>query len=144
MEPIARPAWIKLLIGVELFDAIGGFAGGVPFLLDPSGALLGVNPSMFSGLPVADFLLVGLWLFAIYGVGACLIAYLLWIRHPWSFPLALLQAAIWFVWIIYELVLWGPSSFIVPWILPPTVVFALLALPAVRGYVRGAVAQGSS
>ncbi len=144
MEASARPGWIKLLVGIGLFDALGGFAGGVPFLLDPSGRLLGVNVSMFPGLPVADFLLVGLWLFAISGVGACLIAYLLWIRHPWSSPLAILQAAIWFAWIVYELVLWGASSFIVPWIVPPIVVFALLALPTVRGYARGAVAQGSS
>lgn len=37
---------------------------------------MGVGVSMFPGLAVGDFLLVGLRLFAIYGVGASLIAYL--------------------------------------------------------------------
>ncbi len=123
---------------------MGGFVGGIPLLLDPSGSLLGVNVSMLSGLPVRDFLLVGLWLSAVYGVGSCLVAYLLWRRHRWAFPLAAVGAAVWFGWIVFELILWGPSGFVVPWIVPPIAVFALLALPRVRAYTRTATAQGSS
>ncbi len=119
---------MKDLVGVEVFDAVGGFAGAIPWLIDPSGALLGVSVSMFPGMPVGNFLLVGLGLFAIYGIGSLLVAYLLWVRHPWAWPLAI----------------WGPSGFIVPWLVPPLVVFALLAVPSVRSYVTSEGAQGSS
>ena len=74
MGTFARPGWGKVLIGNELLDALGGFVGGLPLLPDPSDALLGVGVSMFPGLAVGDFLLVGLWLFVIYDVSACLIA----------------------------------------------------------------------
>ena len=76
MGTFARPGWGKVLIGIDPLDALEGFVGGLPLLPDPSDALLGVGVSMFPGLAVGDFLLVGLRLFAIYGVGASLIAYL--------------------------------------------------------------------
>ncbi len=71
----------RVLVALAIFDAIGGFVGGIPLLLDPSGSLLGLNVSMFPGIPVSDFLLVGLWLTVIYGIGSCLVAFLLWQRH---------------------------------------------------------------
>lgn len=143
-DRIGRPLGTRVLIGLEIFDAIGGFVGGIPFLLDPSGSLLGVSVSMFPGLPVSDFLLVGLWLTAIYGIGSCLVAVLLWRRHRWAVSLAAIGAAVWLGWVALEVVVWGASSFIVPWLVPPLAVFALVALPAVRAGARSRAAEGSS
>ncbi len=144
METSHHTTGFRVLVALEIFDAIGEFGGGIPLLLDPSGSLLGVNVSMFPGIPVSDFLLVGLWLTVIYGIGSCLVAFLLWRRHALAIPLAALGAAIWLGWVALEVIVWGASSFTVPWLVPPVVVLGLLALPAVHTDARSAAPQGSS
>lgn len=138
----ARPTSLKLLFGLELFDAVGGFVGGVPLLADLSGKTLGVTTSMLAGLPVNDYFVVGLWLFFVYGIGSLLVAYMLWTNHSLAIPLAILESGVWFFWVLFETVIWGPNSYVLPWLVPPLLIFLLLSFPSVRGYlVHGTIPQ---
>ncbi|MCC6613692.1 MAG: hypothetical protein IT320_09460 [Anaerolineae bacterium] len=80
-----RPT-VKLLVlsACILFLSIMGFGGGIVMLGDPSGAGLGMETSMLAGTPFVDYLLPGLWLTVIYGVGGLVILYALWMRPNWS------------------------------------------------------------
>jgi hypothetical protein len=80
-EAARSRGWIALLV-VEGFSSFCGFLGGVALLADPSGGLLGVPLRSFEGLPIDDFLLPGLWLFTVYGIGFALATHLLRAGRP--------------------------------------------------------------
>ena len=77
-----RPIPLWPLLGVMGFLSIGGVVGGVSFVVDRSGAGLGAKLSWLEQTPVSDFLLPGLFLLVVYGIGsAILMAGLTW-RFP--------------------------------------------------------------
>lgn len=98
------------------FLSVGGFFGGISFVLDPTGAGLGAKLSWLEQTPVNDFLLPGLFLLGMYGVGtSVLMAGLLWrltpaplrplerwigFHWPWAGTMAL--GAVLIAWILYE------------------------------------------
>jgi len=77
---------VKLLVlsACILFLSIMGFGGGIAMLSDTSGASVGLETSVLAGTPFVDYLLPGLWLTIIYGVGGLVILYALWMRPQWG------------------------------------------------------------
>lgn len=71
-----------------VFLAFGGLYGGITMLLDPSGALLGVD-NLLPLLPVPDFALPGLFLFYVMGLVSLVLAFGLFARLNWSWAEAL-------------------------------------------------------
>jgi hypothetical protein len=74
---------MSLLLFLEGFSSFCGFIGGIPLIADPTGGLLGSPLGGAQALaslpiPIHDFLLPGLWLFFIYGIGFAVLTYLLW------------------------------------------------------------------
>jgi hypothetical protein len=104
-----RPVVVKTVVGLEVFGSLGGFVGGIPFLLDPSGELLGMNTSVLSSTPISNFFLPGLWLAGIFGIGGLLVSYLLWSGRAIARPLGYLLGAAATLWIVLESVVFGPS-----------------------------------
>ena len=125
-----RPA-VKALLLVEGMCAFFGYLGGVMFFVDPSGKMWGLDFALKS-LPVGDFLLVGLWLFLVYGVGFTFVTYALRTRKPWGWIAAVGLSFVWVVWIAVETYLLGVSPFIDVWLVPPVLGLILLFLPTVR------------
>jgi uncharacterized membrane protein (DUF2068 family) len=82
--------------------------------------------SNLNGLPIHDFLLPGLWLFFVYGVGLSLTTYGLWKFKRWGRPLGLLLGVVWICWVSFELILWGPSAFVAVWLIFPLASLYLL------------------
>ncbi len=122
---------MKVLLVVEALCAAFGYMGGVMFFVDPSGKLYGLDVNL-AHLPVTDFLLVGLWLFVVYGVGFSLATYALWNRKQWAWIGAVLLSLVWIGWIAVETFLLGISPFIDIWLVPPVLGLLLLLEPGIR------------
>jgi hypothetical protein len=79
-----RPLGLWLLMTVLLLLSVNGLYGGLAFLLDPSGRLLGVTPDLLSRVPlITTFLLPGLFLLIVMGVLPLALIVLLWRRPEW-------------------------------------------------------------
>jgi hypothetical protein len=120
------------LLVVEALCAVFGYIGGIMFFVDPSGRLYGLDVQL-PKLPVGDFLLVGVWLFVVYGLGFSLVTHALRSRRPWGWIGAVGLSAVWIVWIGVENYLLGVSVFINVWLIPPVMGLILLAWPGMRG-----------
>jgi len=136
-----RPPLLWPLLAAMGWLSVGGFAGGIPMLRDPSGALVGARLSWLNGTPVDDFFLPGLLLVAVYGVGVLLLmAGLLWKISPgparsldrvigrhWAWAGTIGVGVLLVLWILYEYVVFPTTSWLMPALL---VVGALMiALP---------------
>jgi hypothetical protein len=126
-----------LLLFVEGFSSFFGFVGGIPLIADPSGELLGSplgGTRALSSLPIPvhDFLLPGLWLFFVYGVGFAVVTYLLWLARPRALSLAFALCLVWLAWITFEMIFFGPDPLIWVWYLPQVAGLILLLSPNVR------------
>jgi hypothetical protein len=129
------PRAIKALLGTEILSAIAGFVGGVPLTLDPSGKLLGMPLDNLKGLPIHDFLLPGLWLFFVFGVGLSATTYGLWKRVSWGRPLGLVLGIVWIGWVFFELYLWGFVAFVAVWLIFPVISIYLLIRKDTKEYL---------
>ncbi len=65
----------RVLGGVLLFVGVGGLAGGVPLLLDPSGASLGMELTVLAGSPFSSYLIPGLVVLVINGLLPCVLGF---------------------------------------------------------------------
>ncbi len=143
MSTSARPGALKTLLIVEALCAFFGYLGGIMFFVDPSGNAYGLNGQL-AKLPVRDFLLVGIWLFVVYGVGFSLVTYALRAGKPWGWMGAVGLSLVWVGWIAVETYLLGVSPLIDVWLVPPVLGLVLLFLPSVRGPLGARGARTSS
>jgi hypothetical protein len=114
-----------LLLGLLV---VGGFDGGLAFVMDRTGASLGAKLSWLARTPVNDFLLPGLFLLGVYGIGGLiLIAGLItrgapgplrsldraWGYH-WAWVGSIAFGATLVLWIVYELLVMPEAMFLQP------------------------------
>lgn len=64
-----------LLIIVLAFLSLSGLGGGIGFVLDPSGENVGVPNNLLDNVPFSTFLIPGLWLLIVSGIGSAVIIY---------------------------------------------------------------------
>ncbi len=81
--PRDRPFFSPVLIIMMALYCIMGLASGALVLADTSGASLGLPEDMIDNLPVDDLLLVGLWLFVVWGIVPAILCYGLLRRPKW-------------------------------------------------------------
>ncbi len=105
------PTLGRVAVGLEVFIAIGALYGGSQFILGPDGHLMGMPVSVLSHSPFSSFLIPGMVLFAVIGIGP-LAAAIVTYRRPEFAPLAAaLVGLILMGWVTVEMVmLAGPSS----------------------------------
>jgi len=60
----------RLLGVLQIFIGIGAVGGGAAFLVDPSGAGIGIDVSLLEGSPFRDYFIPGLVLLAVNGLGS--------------------------------------------------------------------------
>jgi hypothetical protein len=119
-----RPKVVWLLIGMQVFLAIGALSGGGAFILAPDGHLIQMPFSHLQKSPFPNFLIPGILLFVFLGIYPLLIAYSLW-KQPgwhwlnfinpfkhihWSWAGSLAAGVIVLVWITVE-IFWVPFGF---------------------------------
>ncbi len=111
-----RPQALWPLVGAMAFLALGAFVGGISFVADPSGAGLGARLSWLDETPVNDFLLPGVFLLLVFGIGTLLVMAGLvsrftprvlrplerWIGFRWSWTGTIAIGLMLVLWILYE------------------------------------------
>jgi hypothetical protein len=109
--------------------AIGAIGGGLALVVRPDGSLMQWERSMLAGSPFADFLLPGLILLGLFGVGALIVAIAGIRRAPWAPFAAFAIGCAQMIWILVELAIIGEFSFLHPTMFG---IGALIAAASVR------------
>ncbi len=73
-----------LLLGLLLFNGLSALFGGSVLIAAPDGSILGLPLSLLHRTPFGDFLIPGLILFTILGVGSCSGWWLVYRRIHWA------------------------------------------------------------
>ena len=96
-----------LLVILLIFLSLSGLFG-ILFLIDPSGELVEMPLSLLDKLPIDNFLLPGLYLLIVYGIGSSIIAYGLLRQLFWAPVAGILLGLVLIGWVIGQIILWGP------------------------------------
>lgn len=81
-SPTRSGRWLSITLGAVLaFVGVGGLFGGWALVSDPSGASLGWTTAPLSGSPFPDYLIPGIVLLAVNGVGSLVGAVFAFARH---------------------------------------------------------------
>jgi hypothetical protein len=83
--PLMRPGYAWLALVLELATAIGAIPVGIMLITDPSGAGVGFPPGWIEATPFGSYLVPGLYLLLMNGVGMLVVAGLTLARH-WTAP----------------------------------------------------------
>jgi hypothetical protein len=146
-----RPVVLWLLLAMMAYLSVGGFAGGIPLLRDPTGELAGAKLSWLKKTPVDDFVLPGIFLIAVFGVAVLvLMAGLIWRPSPgwlrrldvatgrhWAWWGTMAVGSVLVIWILYEFLVLPAIS----WLMPTLLVLGFLMiglplLPSMRSYYK--------
>jgi hypothetical protein len=90
-SPLRSPFSFWLLLVLLAFLGIGALGGGAFLIIDPSGASMQWSLEALNGSPFQSYLIPGVLLFAIFGVGSVAVMVALLIRPQWSFATSLTQ-----------------------------------------------------
>ena len=136
MNANKKPIVVWVLISLLLFLSLGGFYGGIAFLMDPSGADLGLPPDLIDAVPLIDnFILPALFLIFVMGVVPLVIMFGLWKQTSWSWGTAVSLSVVLIGWILFQILLWGaPAAIQVFYLVFGVVLLSLCFVPAVRHY----------
>ena len=105
MTPRSTSAY--LLMATLLLQGLSGLAGGLALVADPTGALLNLPLDWLAGSPFDSYLIPGLILLLVLGVGPLLVLHGLWRRRPWATRGALLVGLALLIWIGVEVLVVG-------------------------------------
>jgi hypothetical protein len=112
---VERPAWVWIAVALELFTALGAIPAGIMFLMDPTGRMIQVPQGWIEATFLGSYLVPGLYLVLVNGIGMLVLAGLTVRRHwiaPWltgTLGVGML------IWILAEVVLL-PETMFLTWI----------------------------
>jgi glucan phosphoethanolaminetransferase (alkaline phosphatase superfamily) len=86
---------------------LSGAAGGLLLIIDPSGNLINMPLRWLSGSPFANYLMPGLFLFAMLGLFPLIVFFGLLIRHKHSWLASLFIGSTLILWIFIEIIIIG-------------------------------------
>jgi uncharacterized membrane protein len=112
---VERPTWVWLAVLLEVVTGLLAIPVGLSFLNDPTGRAIGVPQGWIEATPFGSYVIPGLYLLAVNGVGMLLLAALTVARHwlaPWLTG-ALGVGLI--VWILVQIVVL-PETMILTWV----------------------------
>jgi len=99
---------MKVYIGlgaIQAFIGLGALGGGFMLVRDPSGSALELPMSLLEGSPFPDFLIPGMFLFAVNGIGSMIGAGLSFTRRRYAQEIAIVLGAILVTWIVIQVVI---------------------------------------
>jgi hypothetical protein len=106
--PLTRFA--KASLGLDVVLSIGALGGGLVLILAPRGEIMPLPLSALAGSPFDTYLVPGLILFTILGLGPLAAAALTWRRHPFAPFAALVVGAALLIWVAVEVAIIGYSN----------------------------------
>jgi hypothetical protein len=113
--PIERPPYVWLAIVLEFLTAVMAIPVGLIFLNDPTGRSMGLPPEWIANTAFGNYVVPGLYLLLVNGIGMLLLAGLSVQRHwlaPWltgTLGVGLI------VWILVQLAIM-PETMILQWV----------------------------
>ncbi|MGD8602835.1 MAG: hypothetical protein PVF19_15890, partial [Gemmatimonadota bacterium] len=138
-EGRTRPKALHFLAGALTFQGASGVGGGLVLSLDPSGESVGIPLEWLQGSPFPDYMVPGVILLVLLGIGPLVVAYGVWTGQVWSWSASVFVAFSLLTWLGVEIVVIGyhPEP-------PLQMVYGIVALsilvgayfPSVRGYLR--------
>lgn len=111
---VDRPAYAWIGFALAVFTGVLAIPVGLMFLADPTGGSIGLPPGWIEGTPFGSYLIPGIYLFAVNGLGMLALAGLILLRH-WAAPwlMAILGVGL-IVWILVQLAVM-PETMILQW-----------------------------
>ncbi len=103
-----RPMEVKVIIFIELFIALLGFATGFSLLSDPSGKAIGLDV-MKDKIPFQNLALLGLWFVGPYGIFPAALGYGFFQGKMWAWKPALYLAVVEVIWVLVQIPMVGRS-----------------------------------
>ena len=111
----SRHKWSRCtFIIMQVFNGLSALAGGFGLMGDPSGKSLQMDASMLSGSPFESFLIPGIVLFTVNGIGNATGAILSLTRYKYAAWIAALFGLVLMIWIISQVAWMGYMSFLQP------------------------------
>jgi hypothetical protein len=104
--------WLGVL---QVFIGVGAVAGGLGLALDPSGESVGIPLELLEGTPFATFLVPGIVLFAVNGLGSLTGAIASFARHRYAGHAAMALGAFLMAWILVQ-VYWFAGFHLLHWL----------------------------
>ena len=104
----------KLAVGLLVVLGLGALGGGISLIVKPDGSLMQWTVAMLEGSPFSDFLVPGLILGGLFGVGSFVVAVIGWQRSRLAPFLAFAIGVALMIWIVVELAILGELSFLHP------------------------------
>ena len=108
VRPLGRLA--RAAIVLDAFLAIGALGGGLALILGPRGEILPLKVSQLSGSPFDTFLVPGLILFVVLGLGPLGAAAMTWLRHSLAPIATLLVGFALLTWLAVEIAVVGYTN----------------------------------
>jgi hypothetical protein len=91
-KPQSQTLSLRILLGCLAFLGVSATFGGIVFVINPSGGLIGMPVSLLRFSPFHDFLIPGLILGVVFGIASFAAILALWFRPAWSLASALTHA----------------------------------------------------
>ena len=108
VRPLSRVA--KAAVALEILLSIGALGGGLVLKIAPRGEIMPLPLSALAGSPFDTYLVPGLILFGVLGLGPLVAARLAWLRHPLAPTAAFVVGAGLLIWVAVEVAFIGYSS----------------------------------
>jgi hypothetical protein len=114
-ESMSKGRWLAFGLGaLQLFIGLGGVAGGIGMVLDPSGANLGLPVEWLTGSPFSNYLIPGIVLLAINGIGSLVGSIASFFGYRYAGEIAMALGAFLIVWIVAQVWWIGLSHWLQP------------------------------
>jgi len=91
-----------VLGSLQLFIGLGAVGGGLGLVLEPGGANLGMSPEMLNHSPFPDFLIPGIVLLIVNGLGSIAGSYFSFKLSQYAAGIALALGAFLVAWIVIQ------------------------------------------
>lgn len=101
----SRPIEVWLYLVAAFGLGVTALFGGGRLVLDPSGASLNIPIEWLTGTPFADYLIPGIILFSLLGVGSLVVIVAIVRRLRWTWPAAVGLGVVLIGWIAIQVVL---------------------------------------
>ena len=119
----------KTVVAFLILLGVGALAGGIALVTKPDGSVMQFDVAILAGSPFADYLIPGLILGGLFGIGSFVVA-AMGLRHARLAPfLAFAIGCAQMIWIVVELAIIKELSFLHPTFFAVGLVIAAAAVP---------------